>query len=144
MELNDDRSCFVCGTENRIGLKLDIKSDKALKKAWAETKINKNFCGWEGIVHGGIISTVLDEIMAYAAFTVYESGVTGEITVRFRKPIPVESEILIEGFVESVKGRVCYAKGTITMNGEIMAESTGKMVMVLKNPKKCNQPDSSP
>jgi acyl-coenzyme A thioesterase PaaI-like protein len=130
MELNDDRSCFVCGHDNGIGLKLKIESDKTLKKAWAVTKIDKKFCGWEGIVHGGIISTVLDEIMAYAAFTVYESGVTGEITVRFRKPIPVESEIHIEGFVESVKGRVCYAKGKITMNGEVMAESTGKMVMV--------------
>jgi acyl-coenzyme A thioesterase PaaI-like protein len=130
MNLVDEKKCFVCGCENSIGLKLDIKSDKSLKKAWAVTKIDRKFCGWEGIVHGGIISTVLDEIMAYAAFTVYKSGVTGEITVRFRKPIPVESEILIEGFVESVKGRVCYAKGTITMNGEVMAESTGKMVMV--------------
>jgi len=130
MNLVDDRSCFVCGKENDIGLKLEIKSDKTLKKAWAVTKIDKKFCGWNGIVHGGIISTVLDEIMAYAAFTVYESGVTGEITVRFRKPIPVESEILVEGFVESVKGRVCYAKGKITLNGEVMAESTGKMVMV--------------
>jgi len=132
MKLVDEKKCFVCGKENGIGLKLDIKSDKNLKKAWAVTKIAHRFCGWEGIVHGGITSTVLDEIMAYAAFTVYESGVTGEITVRFRKPIPVESEILIEGFVESVKGRVCYAKGLITMNGEVMAESTGKMVMVRK------------
>ncbi|HOB71552.1 MAG TPA: PaaI family thioesterase [bacterium] len=130
MELNDDRSCFVCGCENSTGLKLKIESDKSLKKAWAVTKIDRKFCGWEGIVHGGITSTVLDEIMAYAAFTVYKSGVTGEITVRFRKPIPVESEVLIEGFVESVKGRICYAKGQITLNGEIMAESTGKMVMV--------------
>lgn len=132
MELNDDSKCFVCGKENEIGLKLEINSDKDLQKAWAVTKINKNFCGWKGIVHGGTISTVLDEIMAYAAFTIYESGVTGEMTVRFKKPIPVESEILIEGFVESVKGRICYTKGHIKMNGEIMAESTGKMVMVKK------------
>ncbi|HNW83162.1 MAG TPA: PaaI family thioesterase [bacterium] len=130
MELVDDLRCFVCGKNNDSGLKLEIKSDKNLKKAWAVTKIDDKFCGWSGVVHGGIISTVLDEIMAYAAFTVYESGVTGEISVRFRKPVPTGREILIEGFVESQKGRVVYATGKITLDGETMAESTGKMVMV--------------
>ncbi len=132
MKLIDDSRCFVCGKNNRIGLKLNIKRDNESHKAWAVTKINSRFCGWAGVVHGGIISTVLDEIMAYAAFTVYDSGVTGEICVRFRKPIPTEREILIEGFIESSKGRVLYTKGTITMDGELMAESTGKMVMVKK------------
>ena len=132
MKLVDDSRCFVCGKNNRIGLKLDIKSDKNSQRSWAVTKIDDRFCGWSGVVHGGIISTVLDEIMAYAAFTIYDSGVTGEISVRFRKPIPTGREILIEGTVESQKGRIVYAKGTITLDGEIMAESTGKMVMVKK------------
>lgn len=132
MNLVDEKKCFVCGKENEIGLRLDIKSDKTAQKSWALIKVDNKFCGWSGVVHGGIISAILDEIMAYAAFTVYEFGVTGEITVRFRKPIPTEQEILIEGQVECQKGRVVYAKGTITMNGEIMAESTGKMVMIKK------------
>jgi acyl-coenzyme A thioesterase PaaI-like protein len=132
MKLVDDSLCFVCGKNNPNGLKLDIKSDKFAHRSWAVTKIDEKFCGWSGVVHGGIISTLLDEIMAYAAFTIYDSGVTGEISVRFRKPIPTDREILIEGSIESQKGRVVYATGKITLDGEIMAESTGKMVMVKK------------
>lgn len=132
MELIDDSNCFVCGRNNPDGLRLEIKNDKITQRSWAVTKIDEKFCGWSGVVHGGIISTMLDEIMAYAAFTIYDSGVTGEISVRFRKPIPTGREILIEGFVESQKGRIVYATGKITMDGEIMAESTGKMVMVRK------------
>ena len=86
------------------------------------------FCGWEGIIHGGIISTLLDEIMAYAAFTHNEKGVTGEISVRFRKPMPSNKKVKVEGFVESQKGRVLCTVGKITLDGVLIAEATAKMV----------------
>ena len=132
MDLFDDSSCFVCGNKNEIGLKLNIISDKEKKRAVAKTVIDEKFCGWSGIVHGGIISTLLDEIMAYAAFTAGGTGVTGEMTVRFKKPVPTGKEITIEGEIESQKGRIVYAVGRIIFEGKVMAESQGKMVMLKK------------
>lgn len=128
MEINFSEKCFVCGKNNVDGLHLDIHRDDEKLAAKAEIAVPSKFCGWEGIIHGGIISTLLDEIMAYAAFTHDQKGVTGEINVRFRKPMPAEKTVTVEGFVESQKGRILYTAGKITLGGELIAEATAKMV----------------
>ena len=130
MNLVDESTCFVCGKENKSGLQLDIKMNKKSGTAWAETIIDEKFCGWRGFVHGGVICSLLDELMAYAAFTVYKSGVTGELTVKFKKPVPTGKKIRIEGKIESNKGRIVFASAKILFEKQIMAESTGKMVMI--------------
>ncbi len=132
MDVFDDSKCFVCGKENEHGIKLNIFSDNENKCAVAKTVIDEKFSGWSGIVHGGIISTLLDEIMAYAAFTAGGTGVTGEMTVRFKKPVPTGKEISVEGKIESQKGRIVYTSAQIIFDGEVMAESQGKMVMLKK------------
>jgi len=132
MNLVDDSTCFVCGKDNNNGLQLDIKMDKESGTAWAETVIDERFCGWTGVVHGGIVSSLLDELMAYAAFTVYKSGVTGEMTVKFKKPVPTGKKIRIEGKIESNKGRIIFTSAKILFEDAVMAESSGKMVMIKK------------
>ncbi len=128
MEVNFSDRCFVCGKNNVDGLHLDIHRDDEKKAAWAEIAVPDKFCGWEGIIHGGIISTLLDEIMAYSAFTHNEKGVTGEISVRFRKPMPSNRKVKVEGCVGSEKGRVLCTTGKITLDGVLIAEATAKMV----------------
>ena len=128
MEINFSEKCFVCGKNNADGLHLDIHRDNEKKAAWAEIAVPDKFCGWEGIIHGGIISTLLDEIMAYSAFTHDEKGVTGEISVRFRKPMPSNKTVKVEGAVESEKGRILYTAGKITLDGILIAEANAKMV----------------
>lgn len=132
IDLVDDSTCFVCGKENKNGLQLDIHMDEKSGTAWAETVIDEKFCGWTGVVHGGIVSSLLDELMAYAAFTVYKSGVTGELTVRFRKPVPTGKKIRIEGKIDSNKGRIIFTSAKILFENTVMAESIGKMVMIKK------------
>lgn len=128
MEINFSEKCFVCGKRNADGLHLDIIRDDEKRCARAEISVPDKFCGWEGIIHGGIISTLLDEIMAYAAFTHDQKGVTGEINVRFRKPMPSNKTVKVEGFVESEKGRILYTTGRITLGEILIAEATAKMV----------------
>ncbi|MBR4531320.1 PaaI family thioesterase [bacterium] len=128
MEVNFSEKCFVCGKNNPDGLHLDIHRDDEKLCAEAEISVPDKFCGWEGIIHGGIISTLLDEIMAYAAFTHDQKGVTGEISVRFRKPMPSNRKVKVEGCVESQKGRVLCTAGKITLDGVLIAEATAKMV----------------
>ena len=131
MEVQDNNNCFVCGKDNEFGLHLDIKRDDTQLTAKAEIAVPERFCGWKGIVHGGIISALLDEIMAYAAFTHKRKGVTGEINVRFRKPMPSNETVLVEGMVESQKGRIINTVGKISLNGDILAEATAKMVELI-------------
>ena len=128
MEVKADDKCFVCGKNNADGLHLEIERDNEKLTTKAEIAVPEKFCGWEGIIHGGIISTLLDEIMAYAAFTHDEKGVTGEISVRFRKPMPSNRKVLVEGSVESQKGRIVYTAGKITLDGTLIAEANAKMV----------------
>jgi len=130
MEVKADNKCFVCGKDNEYGLHLEIHRDAALRSAEAEIAVPEKFCGWEGIIHGGIISTLLDEIMAYAAFTHDQKGVTGEISVRFRRPVPSDRTVKVRGAVESEKGRILYTAGEITLDGEVLAEATAKMVRI--------------
>jgi acyl-coenzyme A thioesterase PaaI-like protein len=69
--------------------------------------------------------------MAYSAFTHNEKGVTGEISVRFRKPMPSNKTVKVEGCVESEKGRILCTAGKITLEGELIAEATAKMVRLV-------------
>ncbi len=57
-------SCFACGELNAVGLRLVLHV--AGDTCWTETTLAPDFCGWEGITHGGIVATILDEVMGWA------------------------------------------------------------------------------
>jgi len=129
IELNDDNGCFVCGKSNPIGLKLDfaVEGDEYVTYFTPA----KEHQGWVGIVHGGIVSTVLDEVMTRSVHVRGISAVTGEISVRFRKPTPVGKRLRFAGRVESENGRVisCSARAT-DEDGMPLAEATAKIIKV--------------
>ena len=129
VELNDDNGCFVCGKSNPIGLKLDfaIEGDEYVTY-FTPAKVHQ---GWVGIVHGGIVSTVLDEVMTRSIHVKGINSVTGEMTVRFRKPTPVGKRLRFAGRVESENGRViaCSARATDD-EGALLAEASAKIVKV--------------
>ena len=130
MNLEDDGHCFACGPENRVGLKLVFRVDRENRSARADVTLAKHFNGWKGITHGGIVSTLLDEAMIYAYGALGWLSVTGEITVRFRKPVPTEKQLLVEGFVLEDRRRFITAHGRITLLDEILAVASGKMLPV--------------
>jgi hypothetical protein len=81
----DDRVCFVCGEKNPFGLKLRIRMDAERGESTAEVTFRDDFQGWAGIVHGGLVATVLDEALVYAAAAKGLRCVTGEITARYNR-----------------------------------------------------------
>lgn len=129
LKLEDDNGCFVCGKANPIGLKLEFafEGDEYVTYFTA----TKEHQGWSGIVHGGIVSTVLDEVMTRSIHAQGINAVTGEMTVRFRKPTPVGKRLRFAGRVESENGRVisCSAKAT-DEDGALLAEATGKIIRI--------------
>lgn len=131
MEVQDDHYCIVCGKENPIGFKLDFKVDSEAKKAKVLLKISKNFQGWNGIVHGGIIATLLDEVGVYAATPLGKNMVTAEINIKYKKPVPIEKELLLEGEVTEVKrGKIIYVKAKITHKETLLAYSEAKILLL--------------
>ncbi|MEO0068998.1 MAG: PaaI family thioesterase [candidate division WOR-3 bacterium] len=126
MELKDTQTCFACGKNNPDGLKLPIEVDET--GARFTYKIPRKYEGWSGIAHGGIIATLLDELMAWAVRPRGYRTVTAEMTVRFRKPVPVEKEISGSGWIISEDGRLVFARSQLVdTNGTILAEATGKL-----------------
>ena len=124
----DDDNCFACGTQNPIGLKLKFKLDPESNTAVSETVIPEHFNGWKGAVHGGIITTLLDEIMVYACTSSGWFTVTGTIEVKFHKPVPTGRKLTVTGEVVENRGRSILTKGTIQLDGCILA--SGKATLI--------------
>ena len=127
-EFRDDRVCFVCGEKNPAGLKLRIRTDAERGESAADVTFAEHFQGWAKIVHGGLLATVLDEAMIYAAGAKGLKCVTGEMTVRFVKPASTSVAYTLKGrFVED-QGRIVLAESALLDgDGQEVARATGKL-----------------
>lgn len=123
MQIVDDNRCFICGTENPIGLKAEFVVDPQRRRAETRVKIGEEFQGWQGITHGGIISALLDEICAQACMCCGLTVVTSEIKIRYRAPVPTGVVVAVIGEVVGERRRLVDAKGWIELDGKIMAEA---------------------
>ncbi len=130
MKIIDDGSCFACGKNNEIGLKLRFKLDREKKTAITETTIESHFSGWVNAVHGGIICTLLDEAMVYACASTGLFVATGTISVKFRKPVPTTEMLTIEGQVLEHRRKVMKTCAKIMRDGVVLAEAEGVMMVV--------------
>ena len=70
LEVSDNRYCFICGHDNPLGFKANIEMDRDAQRAQCTVTIPAEFQGWKEMVHGGIISALLDEVCAHAGMTV--------------------------------------------------------------------------
>lgn len=129
LELGDDGGCFVCGKNNPFGLQLEFETEGDEYVTYFVPE--KRHQGYIGITHGGIISTILDEVMARYVHVLGHNSVTGEMTVRFKKPARIGQKLRFAGRVEEEKTRrvLCSAKAT-DESGEVIAEATATIVKV--------------
>ncbi|MEZ5358731.1 MAG: PaaI family thioesterase [Candidatus Zixiibacteriota bacterium] len=124
-EIAKYKGCFVCGDENHIGLNAKFFFDG--QKAVSEITADEKYAGYKNIFHGGIISTMLDEIMIKALLAEDLFVVTAEMTVRYKRPVFTGDVITFQGYKTGIKGPVYLTEGkAINQNGEIVAEATGK------------------
>jgi acyl-coenzyme A thioesterase PaaI-like protein len=114
--------CFACGTLNTHGLHLELHA--AADRCWTELVLPERFAGWEDIAHGGIVTTILDEVMAWALVERDHWGVTARIAVEFKKPVPIGRLIRGEGWLVEARRRAITAAGRLTdADGTILATS---------------------
>jgi len=128
VDVVDVDKCFVCGENNPIGLKVNFQWDG--KVARTEFTSSELYQGWKGIVHGGIVSCLLDEAMFYAAFFEGMFCVTAEVQARFKRPAPVGEPLIVTGRVTKKNRRMVEAQATIHLkDGTLVAESTGTQIV---------------
>ena len=109
--VRSDHYCFGCGAQNPFGLHLAFTTTASGVSAPFTPAVNHQ--GFEEIVHGGIISAALDEAMAWAIAAAGHWAVTGEIRVRFRKPLHVGEATTLHAEVTSTRGRLISASATL-------------------------------
>ena len=131
--LEDDNHCFVCGTLNAGGINLGFSFRE--DRAFAEFALSKSFQGYKDIVHGGIITAILDEAMIKAVLAMGIQAVTAQITVRFTNPLFIGEKASVEaGIVKSGRKLVEAAASIKGKDSRIIAEAEGKL-LIRSNPR---------
>lgn len=123
--------CFACGTSNPIGLHLqfyllgnDLCSDIVL---------DKNHEGWENMAHGGILSTLLDEVMSWAVI-VFERAffVTRRMEIKYVKPVPIGTPLTAKGrILGGSKAPKMKTRGDLVdWEGTVFAKAKGEFILL--------------
>lgn len=125
---NVSRMCMVCGTENGAGLRaqfLELETGELLGVFTPKAEHQ----GYPGRLHGGIASTILDETIG-RAISISDPdawGVTVELTVRFRKPVPLDGQVRAIGSITKDSSRLFEGTGVILLaDGSTAVEASGK------------------
>ena len=123
--------CFGCGESNAGGMRLAFARDDERRRIHASLRISSTYQGGLGMVHGGIIALILDEAMGKVCRFRDVRAVTASLAVEFKKPVPVEEEILVEAFEESADGRNLHIIGEIRRpSGELLARGKARFVAI--------------
>lgn len=129
----NSKLCFVCGLKNPFGLKASfyVSETKELIAIFKPREVHQSY---PGRLHGGIASAILDETIGRAILNHYENevwGVTIELNVKFKKPIPLNEELKVIGRITKNESRIFEGTGEIILsNGHIAVEAWGKYLKV--------------
>ena len=103
--------CFVCGPLNPIGLQLRFRIDGEVCRA--EFIPGDAHMGYDGVTHGGIIFSLLDDVMANWLWLQGERCFTARADIRYRAPLPVGTPVRLEGRLVKRKGRLVQLHGCV-------------------------------
>lgn len=115
----NSRMCFLCGMQNPAGLKLAFYEDVEARQVRTECRVPDQFQGYPGIVHGGIVAAILDEVAGRAVML--DGGddnmmATLRLTIRYRRPTPTETPLTVVGWVERTSGKGAQVAGEIRLS----------------------------
>ena len=125
--------CFGCGRNNPIGLNLSFARDgDTLRTEFTSDTIHQ---GWPGVVHGGILTCLLDEAMSYAAYFEGFTCLTASMQVRLRQPAKVEMPLVITSSVTKNRKKLIETRAEVcSQDGMVIAESTAKQFVIENEP----------
>jgi len=126
-----DNYCFVCGKDNPKGLQITVTY--LPKEAAAETvlALPREYQGWADVIHGGILATLLDEMMAHAVWHFAGPGLTISMETRFHHPLRPEETIRVRGVLTALNGSRRTAEGEIVRLADGRKIASGKSRFLL-------------
>jgi acyl-coenzyme A thioesterase PaaI-like protein len=121
--------CFGCGRNNPIGLKLSFTRDgDTLRTEFTPDTVHQ---GWPGVVHGGILASLLDEAMSNAAYAEGVTCLTASMQTRLKQPTMVKEPLVITAWVTKNRRKVIETKARVCLkDGTVVAESTAKQFVI--------------
>ena len=129
--LPHSKSCFVCGARNPIGLNLRFETDGKIVQCRFVPRPEHN--GFLNVTHGGLIATILDEVMVWAcAIRTGKFSYSAEMTVRYVAPTKTAQEVVAIGeLLENKRDKLFFVKGELRLqDGAVLATSTGKYIPI--------------
>jgi len=123
VEVVADGGCFVCGKENSGGLQAVFKQDPETRSASCELSLAETFQGWQGIVHGGMLATLLDETAVYACRNEVEQVVTAELQVKYKHPARVGVRLGIFAKVRERKRNLFTVDAEVRQENQLIAQA---------------------
>lgn len=126
-----DTGCFGCSSSRLDGLRMRFW--RRGERVISEHAVPDTFHGAPGVAHGGIVATLFDEMSCAAAAWVFGGPVvTGELSVRYERPIPVETPLQwVAEVTDTAHARYLVVSATVQWDGETLARSTGR---IFRNP----------
>ena len=128
--IKDDQWCFACGPHNPHGLHLS-----AFRREGADYVVDflpqRHHQGWQGLTHGGIVATLLDEAMTRLLREAGYSAVTAEMTVRYHRPTPTGEPVQVRARQVAQRGRLVQTEAELLdPQGRALASASGKFMLV--------------
>lgn len=105
--------CFACGPDNPIGLKINFSLNDGI--VTAQFTANENHVGYENTVHGGIIYSALDDVMANVLYLQDIKAHTAKCEIRYRQALEVGKQALLKGWIENERRRLVVLKGEMRL-----------------------------
>jgi acyl-coenzyme A thioesterase PaaI-like protein len=125
----DDHYCLCCGDQNPMGFKMKFHFEG--EKILSEVVIPKEYQGFKNVVHGGVLGTVLDEIMVNLYWLRGIKAVTAEYQVRLKAPCPTSQRVLLTAWVMEEKRHLHYVAAEARLvDGTLVAEATAKCMEI--------------
>lgn len=127
LELTADTYCFACGKDNPNGLYMEFTDEgEYYVSHWRPQPHHQ---GWHRILHGGLVSTLLDEVMTWRLVSRGIKAVTAEMTVRLKAPTPLDQELTIRARVVSQRRNIYVVEGELLLpDGTVTATAEAKLM----------------
>ena len=123
VSIEDATMCFACGPDNPIGLKINFSLNDGI--VTAEFTANENHVGYENTVHGGIVYSALDDVMANVLYLQNIKAHTAKCEIRYRQALEVGKQVLLKGWIENERRRLVVLKGEMRLasNDSVIADA---------------------
>jgi len=128
---NSHNNCIACGESNFNPNSLQLQFASVCENSvMTKIKLDESYQGYPNVLHGGVISTLLDAAMTHCLFARHLEAMTAELTVRFIKPVPINQELIVVGTCVAEQRGMYKLTSFISLDDNILARAKAKFLLI--------------